>query len=233
MKIAVISDIHSNLEALEAVLAAIDEAGVEVIFCLGDVVGYGPDPAACLELVRTRCAGVLLGNHDEAVAHPGSMDALPKDGRAAARHNRAHLSEEQVEYLAFLPLRLEAHGCTFVHATPDAPDAWRRLDSFRIAQAQFEHFETDVCFVGHTHIPAVMADRLGVLNVRPGHRYLINAGSVGQPRDHNPRASFALFDPETLTYEPVRVPYNVERTAKKIRAAGLPNSLAGRLKEGQ
>ena len=233
MTFAVLSDIHSNLEALEAALAFIDERGAEAIYCLGDVVGYGPDPAACVDLVRARCDGVLLGNHDAAVAHEDGLDVLPRDGREAALHNRRHLSDAQLEYLAYLPLRAVAGNCTFVHATPDAPERWKRLDSYLTAQSQFKHFDTDVCFVGHTHIPAAMSDKLGVLSVRPGHRYLINVGSVGQPRDQNPRLSFALFDPDTFEHQTVRVPYNVERTAEKIRAAGLPSSLAERLKEGR
>lgn len=233
MKFAVISDVHSNLEALTAALDAIDERGIEIVYCLGDVVGYGPDPSACVDLVRERCTGTVQGNHDAAVARQEGLSILPRDGRDAARHNRAHLSGAQLDWLAGLPLRADGLGCTFVHATPERPDAWKRLDSYRIAQAQFKHFETNVCFVGHTHIPAVMANKLGVLSVRSGHRYLINAGSVGQPRDQNVRLSFAVFDPETFSYEGVRVPYNVEATAEKIHRAGLPPTLAQRLKEGR
>ena len=233
MKLAIISDIHSNLEALQAVLEVIDERGVDAIYCLGDVVGYGADPAPCLELVRERCAGVVRGNHDEAVGSEQGTRWLPKDGQEAARHNREQLDDEQLAYLADLPLRLEADGCTFVHATPDEPTAWKRLDRFLVAQQQFEHFDTDLCFLGHTHVPAVMANRLGVLRVRAGNRYLVNVGSVGQPRDHNPRACFAFFDTETVEHETVRVPYDVERASAKIEDAGLPSRLAERLKIGR
>lgn len=233
MKIALISDIHSNLEALETAFRAISETDAEVMYCLGDVVGYGADPAPCVELVREYCDGVVLGNHDAAVAREEGIGTLPKDARKAAQHNAALLSEEQRAYLADLPLRIEAHGCTFVHASPDKPAAWKRLDSYPVAQAQFKHFDTDICFIGHTHIPAVMADKLGVLNVRKGHRYLVNIGSVGQPRDRNPRLSFALFDTDAFAYDLIRVPYNVERAAEKILTAGLPKSLATRLKEGR
>lgn len=233
MKLAVLSDVHSNLEALQAVLQAIDARGADALYCLGDVVGYGADPAACVDLIRERCVAVVRGNHDEAVALDVDVKALPKDGRAAALHNREQLTPDQLQWLGSRPLVLEAEDSTFVHAAPLEPDRWPRIDSYQAARAQFDHFRTDVCFVGHTHIPAVLADKLGVLRVRPGHRYLINVGSVGQPRDANPRAAFAFFDTETFEHELVRVPYAIEKAAGKIVDAGLPRSLARRLHKGQ
>ncbi len=233
VKLAIISDIHSNAEALRTALSIIDRRGVDAIYCLGDVVGYGADAEECVELVRERCAGVVMGNHDEAVALSRGVEYLPKDARVAAAHNRDRLSDDQLAYLATLPLKLEVDGCTFVHATPHLPEQWQRIDTFLVAQAQFEHFTTDVCFIGHTHIPAVMANKLGVLRVRPGYRFLINVGSVGQPRDNNPRLGFAFFDTETFAYELVRAPYDVERTCARILHARLPKSLARRLKVGR
>ena len=238
MKIAVLSDVHSNLEALEAAFAALDErGGADAVYCLGDVVGYGADAGACVDRVRERCDGVVLGNHDAAVAREEGLDVLPKDGRAAARHNRQQLTDDQLNWLANLPLTLRTehgeHALRLVHASPDQPAAWMRLDGFRAAKAQFDAFEEAVCFVGHTHRPAVMADKLGVLSVREGHRYLINPGSVGQPRDGTPRLSFGLFDAEAFTYENARVPYDVERAAEKVRAASLPDRLAKRLLRGR
>ena len=233
MRIAILSDIHSNLEALQTALRAIDAVEVDAIYCLGDVVGYNADPAACVELVQERCAAVVLGNHDAAVAREVGLDALPGDGREAVQHNRAQLSQEQLDWLAERPHQASDGNCTFVHATPDAPLDWKRLTTYPAAQTQFEHFDTDVCFIGHTHIPAVMADRLGVLQVRAGHRFLINVGSVGQPRDHNPKLSFGLFDTETFNYRNVRLDYDVDAAAAKIRAApDLPDRLANRLVDG-
>jgi predicted phosphodiesterase len=233
VRLAILSDIHSNLEALERSLAAIEDAEVDAIYCLGDVVGYNADPARCVELVREHCAGVVRGNHDAAVATDDAIEALPSDGRQAARHNRRCLSDEQLNYLANLPLTLTVENCTFVHATPDAPTAWKRLTTYPAAQEQFAHFDTDICFIGHTHVPAVMADTLGVLQVRRGHRYLVNVGSVGQPRDQNPKLSLGLFDTDTFAYENVRLSYDVDGAAQKIRDADdLPNRLAGRLYEG-
>ena len=233
MKLAVISDIHSNLQALERALEAIDTQEADAIYCLGDIVGYGADPVACLELVRERCDGVVRGNHDEAVATGRGLEVLPKDGQLAARHNRRALSDEQLDYLADLPLIQEADGCTFAHASPRAPERWSRLASFMEAKEQFAHFATDVCFIGHTHTPAVMSDKIGVLRVRPGRRYLINVGSVGQPRDGNPRLAFAFFNTEDVTLEPVRLPYDVQEAAARIREEELPGALADRLERGR
>ena len=233
MRLALISDVHANLEALEAVLSVIDERAPDAAYCAGDVVGYGADPAACLHLVRERCDGVVLGNHDEAVGGDPDEGFLPQGGRKVAHRHHEQLSDDERAYLRDLPPTLEAHGCTFVHATPDEPRAWRRLDSHTVAKEQFAHFDTDVCFVGHTHRPAVMADRLGVLRVRPGHRYLINVGSVGQPRDQNPRACVAFFDTDTFDYDLERVPYDTERAADKICEASLPDQLAQRLYRGK
>ena len=234
MRLAILSDIHSNLEALDRALRAVDEADVDAVYCLGDVVGYNADPAACVDRVREHCDAVVLGNHDAAVARKADVNFLPADGQEAARHNRTQLSDAQRDYLADLPLTHTADNCTFVHATPDAPTAWKRLTAYPAAQAQFDHFDTDVCFIGHTHSPAVMADSLGIFRVRAGHRYLINVGSVGQPRDGNPKLSFGLFDTDTFEYENVRLDYDVATAARKIRQADrLPNTLADRLEEGR
>ena len=234
VKLALLSDVHSNLEALTASLETIDERGpIDAVYCLGDIVGYGADPSACVDLVRKHCTAAVRGNHEEAVALERGVSSLPKHGQVAARHNRERLSDDQLDYLGNLPLRLTHNGCTFVHATPDRPEAWRRCGSFNVAKQQFDHFDTDVCFIGHTHIPAVLSNKLGVLRVRPGNRYLINVGSTGQPRDHNPRACVAFFDTEAVEYELVRVPYDVDRAASKIEEADLPQRLADRLKVGE
>lgn len=232
MKIAIVSDIHSNLDALTAVLDAITERGVDAIYCLGDIVGYGPDPAACVDLVREHCVASVRGNHDEAVALDRNVSYLPRDAQKAARHNRERLSAEQIDYLASLPLVIEENGCCFAHASPGHPERWLRLDNLAVALSQFEAFQSDVCFVGHTHVPAVVSDRLGVLRVRPGHRYLVNVGSVGQPRDNDARASFGYFDTTLFQYELARVPYDVENTRLRIKEERLPRRLGKRLLVG-
>ena len=232
MKLAIISDIHSNLQALTAVLRAIAGRKVDAIYCLGDIVGYGPDPSACVDLVRSECVASVRGNHDEAVSLEKNVSYLPRDAQKAARHNRANLSEDQIEYLNSLPLVLQQDGCCFAHASPRTPERWLRLDSLAVALQQFESFSSDVCFLGHTHIPAIVSDRLGVLRIRPGHRFLINVGSVGQPRDGDPRASFGLFDTTEFEFELVRVSYDVEQTRQRIKEERLPRRLGKRLLVG-
>ncbi|GMQ80931.1 MAG: metallophosphoesterase family protein [Rhodothermia bacterium] len=232
MQIALISDIHSNLQALEAVMERVDEVSVDAIFCLGDVVGYGADPSACLAIVKERCSAVVLGNHDVAVSTGMHENYLPKDGRKASRHNRAAMSDEELEFLQSFPYFLEKNGCSLAHATPLTPERWIRLSSYQLSQDQFDSFETDVCFVGHTHKPTVISDKLGVHQVRRGHRYLINIGSVGQPRDGDPRACVAFFDTEQYKYSLHRIEYDVEKAAERVKEEGLPKRLGKRLARG-
>lgn len=232
MLIAVLSDVHANLAALEAALRLAEARGADAVYGLGDVVGYGPDPGPCVDLLRAHAAGCVLGNHDEAVALERGVASLPLDGQEAVARHRSMLSEAQRAWLRGLPLRIEAHGATFVHASPDDPGAWHRLDGFHAVRAQFDAFTTPLCFVGHSHRPAVVADALGVFAVRPGHRFLVDVGSVGQPRDHDPRLAFALYDTEAFTCEIVRTHYDVEATAGRITAVGLPATLAERLRHG-
>lgn len=233
MRIALISDIHSNLQALEAVLQRIDKEKIDAIYCLGDIVGYGADPVACLEIVRARCEGVVLGNHDLAVATTAGLDVLPPDGQKAARHNQEALDEGQRHYLGHLPLTIETNVFTLVHASPQYPDRWQRLMSYQISQVQFDHFSTDICFIGHTHSPAVMSDSIGVSRVRKEHRFLINVGSVGQPRDGIPDACFAILDTENFAYNLLRVPYDIESAKNRILEEDLPVRLGERLLFGR
>lgn len=233
MLLAVLSDVHANLPAFEKALAVAEERGAERYYFLGDIVGYGGEPKACLDLLRERFDGAVLGNHDLAVATGEGMASLPPDGQRAARLHRETLSKDDLAYLANLPLTLEADGCTFAHASPQMPERWLRLESYTVTKAQFEHFETDVCFIGHSHLPAVVSNKLGVMSVRRGPRFLVNVGSVGQPRDRDARLSFGLFDTEAFTYEHVRAHYPVEQAARRIAEAGLPASLGDRLKVGR
>ncbi|NND70795.1 MAG: metallophosphoesterase family protein [Rhodothermales bacterium] len=232
MRLAVISDIHSNLEALNTAFREIDSRGVDAIYCLGDIVGYGAEASPCIDIVRERCTGVVAGNHDQAVAIDRGVSFLPKDAQKAVFQNREQLSEDQLHYLAGLPLLIEENDCCFVHASPQHPASWLRIESMVVAMDQFKYFESPVCFIGHTHIPAVMSDQLGVLRVRKGHRFLINVGSVGQPRDQNPRLSLAFYETEAMNLDMVRLPYDTEKTIQSITNAGLPRRLGQRLKAG-
>lgn len=232
MKLALISDIHSNLQALTAALRAIERYRVDALYCIGDVVGYGADPGPCVDLVMRYSTGTVIGNHDIAVSTLEGISSLPRDGQVAARHNHGKLSDAQLSFLSELHLKLVVDDCTLVHATPRDPELWVRFDSLPTVKDQFNHFDTDYCFVGHTHVPAVVADRLGVFRVRPGNRYIVNVGSVGQPRDENPALAFVIFDTAEPSHELVRVPYDVAGAAARIEAEGLPSSLGRRLARG-
>lgn len=233
MRLAILADVHANREALTAVLAEIDRRGADALLCLGDVVGYGPDPEACVDLVAERCETTVLGNHDAAVATGADLGYLPLDGQTAVLKHAEWIGPERTEWLARLPLVATVHGVTLAHAAPRDPERWPRLTSFLTVQAQFEAFSTDVCFVGHSHSPAVASSSLGVTRVRAGHRYLINVGAVGQPRDGDPRAAFGMFDTDTVSYELVRVHYDLARTQARIVARGLPEGLGTRLARGE
>ena len=233
MRLALVSDIHSNWPALEAVSAELDRERPDALLCMGDIVGYGADPAACLDWVRQRCDAVVLGNHDLAVANGTGIDYLPGHGQVAAEHNAEALSDDQRSWLTDLPLTCVSNGVTMAHASPQFPERWMRIESFFLAQEQFRHFDTELCFVGHTHLPGVLSEKLGVLRPRPGHRFIINVGSVGQPRDGDPRACMAFFDTQTFELDLRRIPYNVDRARQRIREEGLPESLGRRLERGQ
>jgi diadenosine tetraphosphatase ApaH/serine/threonine PP2A family protein phosphatase len=232
MKLALISDIHSNLHALTTALREIERHRVDAVYCLGDIVGYGADPGPCVDLVRRYCHGSVFGNHDAAVSSGTGIDALPRDGQVAAKHNRSHLTSAQVEFLQKLPLTLVVEDCTFVHATPRDPEDWVRFDALATVKDQFNYFETSFCFVGHTHVPAIVAERLGVFKVRPGNRYIVNVGSVGQPRDENPLLGFVIFNTDEPSHELIRIPYDIGGAAARIAEEGLPETLGRRLAKG-
>lgn len=229
MRIAFISDIHSNLEALTGVLKTIEHLDVGQIWCLGDIVGYGPFPGACVDMVRERCTVVLKGNHEA-----GTLSELPpahfnEHGRIAVRWTKDQLTGEQSSYLKSLPPATVLNGITVAHATPHLPDTWRYILSWKDAREAFVGLSTEICFIGHTHVPVIVGENGSLNTFGRGTRYIVNVGSVGQPRDGNPKASFGLFDSERWTYENVRVSYDVEKTAASLMAAGLPDYLAQRL----
>lgn len=232
MRLAILSDIHANAEALRTALAAVENQNVDRIVCLGDVVGYGPDPEACIDLVREHCAATLLGNHDEAVAKNKGLKALPQTGQQAALLHREWLSDDQRDWLSSLPLTHTIDNALLVHASPDEPGAWKRIDSYRLVHAQFAAFEQPICFVGHSHKPVVVSDTLGVTRVRQGHRFIVDVGSIGQPRDHDPRLAYAIFDTDSFQLETHRMHYDVAKTVARMHTRGLPKELGERLERG-
>jgi diadenosine tetraphosphatase ApaH/serine/threonine PP2A family protein phosphatase len=241
MTTAIISDIHGNLEALDAVLAELDRRRPDRVVCLGDIVGYGASPNECLDRVRKRCGTVLLGNHDAAASGGPEAARFNIYARVAAEWTMKTLTRDNREYLQRLPLTAQENSFYLVHASPACPRDWEYLLDRFDAEPQFHYFTEMICFIGHTHQPAIyLADQNGTKSLPlsegkldPSRRYIVNVGSVGQPRDHDPRACFVLYHESSTTIEYVRVPYDIEGAQSKIRAAQLPEVLAARLATGE
>jgi predicted phosphodiesterase len=241
MKFAILSDIHSNFEALQVVLEHSRQQECTHYVCLGDVVGYGPNPVECLEIVRSLNCPVVMGNHDEYCA--GEMDLTGFNPMAsdAIKWTRQQLSEEQRSWLHNLKYTRGVEGFTIVHATLDLPERWAYVFDRLAAQSSFNYQHTPVCFNGHTHVPvAFVRSPAGIhgglytkIKIEVGRKYFINVGSIGQPRDRNPKASYVIFDLDNNVIEGHRLDYDIALTQKKIHAAGLPASLADRLAQGR
>jgi len=255
MKYALLGDIHSNLEALEAVLADAERGGAGRVLCLGDIVGYNADPAACIDRIIESGATTVRGNHD----HEAAREAEPEDfaplAAAGLRYSRGALDEAQKEWLRKLPLHktLRSGGplgdFSLVHSTFARPDSWAYVFTPLDAQVSLSWQKTRLGFFGHTHVPHLFVsadknvaahvyhrvDLVRDVELDPGvdRRYFANIGSVGQPRDGDPRASYALFDTRTGLLELRRFPYDLELTQRKIVLAGLPEELAARLERGR
>jgi diadenosine tetraphosphatase ApaH/serine/threonine PP2A family protein phosphatase len=232
MKIALISDIHSNLQALLAALSDIDGRGIDQIYCLGDIVGYGGSPNECVDLVRQRASAVVLGNHDQAAVKPSDADYFTKPGKIAVEWTNKTLTDENRQFLAALPFTLEVGSCTLVHASPKDPPVWQYVNSMDAARVQFAHFTTEFCFIGHSHVPALCGEDLKTFKFKKNLRFLINVGSIGQPRDGNPLLSYGILDTDAWSYENVRIPYDIRAAAVAITSQGLPAVLAKRLSQG-
>ena len=241
MTILVLSDIHANVTALEAVLA--DAGSFDAVWCLGDLVGYGPDPNECIQRVRLLPNLVCLrGNHDAAALGQIDIETFNAEARLSIQWLFSILSEESLEFLRELPEKLIIEEVTLAHGSPRNP-VWEYILDLHTARLNFEYFETPYCFIGHTHLPIIYQldgepEGLELVLSQPGDRYylsgraLLNPGSVGQPRDHNPLASYALFDPVEKTWENHRVAYNIKSVQDRIMQTGLPPRHALRLAEG-
>ncbi len=244
MRYAVISDIHANLEAFEAVLE--DAQQIDGIWCLGDVVGYGPNPNECIELLRSCSHVCVAGNHDLAAVNQVTTTTFNEDAKAAITWTGEQLSQESADYLQFLPLIAKPDPrFTLVHGSPRDP-IWEYMLYTDEAAAAFHMLETDSAFVGHTHVPIVFREikqtPLKVKDASPvvdeavdtyNRRLIINPGAVGQPRDGDPRASYIMLDTYTGIAQYRRVPYPFERTQDRMKEAGLPTRLIARLSYGR
>jgi diadenosine tetraphosphatase ApaH/serine/threonine PP2A family protein phosphatase len=237
--------VHGNLEALEAVLADAAAQGAMAVVCLGDIVGYGADPVACVERLGERATAAVAGNHEWGALGQMDLEWFNPVARAAALWTRRQLDADHARFLTHLPLTATLEEATLAHASPKSPEEWDYLLSAEEGFAVFRAFQTRLCFVGHSHRPAVWSVGSsgpefrsrpprpdGSVALDDGRRYLLNVGSVGQPRDHDPRAAYALWDRETRTVAIRRVSYDHRRAAEKILQAGLPAPLAHRLAHG-
>lgn len=233
MRIAIISDIHSNLEALETSIGIIREQKISEVVCLGDIIGYGANPNECIALVRGLTPHILLGNHDEAAVLLEKTEHFNPYARVAAEWTHDELTNEHREFVESLPYTLDLHGLTFVHSSPREPEEWHYILSPADAQGNFEHFGNPICFVGHSHVPEVFCDDIWSREVTRGKKFIVNVGSIGQPRDNNWKLSFGIFDTETWAYKNIRAEYDVSTASAKIRKAGLPKALADRILVGR
>ena len=241
MRIAIFGDIHSNLEALQAVLADAKAHHCTHFVCLGDIVGYNANPKECLDIVRALECPTVKGNHDELACmsiHPSNVSGLANEGIS---YTRTQLTPEDLAWLDALKFVRQVRDFTVVHATLDTPHKWGYVLNQLDAGASFSYQHTQVCFFGHTHVPRAYIrdhqvhsiDGWDMILVEPGKKYFLNVGSVGQPRDGNWRASYAIFDPKEHHVTLRRLEYDVETAQNKIIAAGLPPRLATRLGEGR
>ena len=241
MKIAILADIHANAEALEAVLSAADKAGAGRVIVLGDVVGYGADSAACIRRLREARVTCVLGNHDQALVDCRQARSLNSLARDAIIRSRDMVTAPDLDYLRSFAYRHVSYGGAFSHANPIKPEEWRHMLLLPDMVWCLARQDWRIAFVGHTHHPGIYCAReeaqvaeLTSTEVAIGrHRYLINPGSVGQPRDGDWRASFGLWDLNRQYYKLHRVEYPVQQTQRKIREAGWPYYLADRLSKGE
>ena len=241
MKYLIFSDIHSNFEALEAVLADVADQQFDSILCLGDFVGYGASPNACVkrvaELPNLRA---VLGNHDAAVLDPRQRDFFNPVAKAGVLYSEQNTDEESLEFLRNLPMVIDDDGFMAVHSSPHIPEAWTYVLEPMEASDAFHAMTHPVAFIGHTHFPAVHSDSGVVRPFMPGDRIgaepdrkiLVNVGSVGQPRDGDSRAAYVVYDTDSNRIDIYRVEYDIDKAAAKILDAGLPPMLADRLRRG-
>lgn len=241
MRFAIFGDIHANLHALQTVLEDARAAGCTHYVCMGDVVGYNAFPRECLDIVRSLECPAVKGNHDEQASMRGEQEGFNPLAEEAMNWTREQLSEADKEWLRSLRMQRQVRDFTIVHATLDTPHKWGYIFNQLDAAASFNYQMTTLCFIGHTHTPKAYVRDGNVkllpmdspILVQPGKKYLINVGSVGQPRDGDWRAAYVIYDPTTSTVELRRLEYDVRGAQEAILKAGLPKRLAERLMVGR
>lgn len=240
MKYAIFGDIHANLDALQVVLEDAREQGATHFACVGDVVGYNAAPVECMDIVQKLNCVCVRGNHDHYCSHDESLENFHPLAADVVAWTRRQLSEDQRQWLRNLRYVARVESFTMVHSTLDTPEGWGYVFDKLEAEANFNYQTSSVCFYGHTHVPLAFektdAIRYGLyqkIRIGLGKKYFINVGSVGQPRDGDPRAAYVLFDLQEDLVELRRLKYDIERAQKRIADAGLPARLAARLAVGR
>jgi len=237
---AVLGDIHGNLHALEAVLEDLREAGAERVLCVGDIVGYGANPRECVAAVRGLDAEVVAGNHDWAVLDKIGIECFNADARDSVLWTRRRLQEEDFAYLDSIRLVSVLDGITLVHSSLFSPEYFDYMFTLFDVQLAFNHQQTPICFVGHSHVPAMFTATQPIncflapeFELEQNQKAIVNVGSVGQPRDLDPRACYVLYESERRLVRMRRVEYDVQAAADQIEAAGLPATNAARILLGR
>lgn len=241
MRYGIFSDVHANVEALNSVLDAYQKERIDTLLCVGDIVGYGADPKECIHIIRDRAITAVAGNHDWAVSGRFGIDFFNPAAKEAVLWTQKALDDGAVAYLNNLALTYREGDFCLVHGTPLHPEDFYYMFSIEEARISFRHMQAPVCFIGHTHVPLtfIKANEMigygetGTVAIAPHTMYIINVGSVGQPRDGDPRACFCIYDTDTKTVEIKRTPYDVGSAQQKILQAGIPSFFARRLESGQ
>jgi diadenosine tetraphosphatase ApaH/serine/threonine PP2A family protein phosphatase len=242
MKWAILSDVHGNLEALEAVLKDLKKEEPISKAILGDIVGYGANPSECLDIVRELVSLCVAGNHDAGSVGLANIEDFNFDAQNALIWTSKNIRSDQRSYLLSLPLIEKTEDFTLCHATPYEPERWHYIITYQEAIRSFKAFDTNICFVGHSHCPLILSMSengdieslpFSEIKLDPKCRYIINVGSIGQPRDGDPRAAYGIYDDREKVFIVKRIPYDIERASRKIEAAMLPRSLAIRLYYGR
>lgn len=241
MRFIIFSDVHSNLEALQSFCRATESVLHDKKVCLGDIVGYNADPNPVAEWIRDGTDFALAGNHDYCVLNQTDASYLNPAAYQACAWTRRNLTQSNKNFLDTLPIEKEEYGIYWVHSSPFEPKKWHYVSTIKIAEKNFYYFEQAICFIGHSHLPGIFEKKknnkvyshdTSKLELDPDSRYIINVGSLGQPRDGNPDPVFVFYDSVSHIVEFCRFSYDLLSTQQKIRACGLPSSLADRLKNG-
>ena len=240
MRYAIFGDIHGNLDALDVVLGRIEKERVDEIACVGDIVGYAAEPSQCVKRIRELNCHAVAGNHEYAVLGKTDITFFNPDALRSILWTKDHLPKDDVAWLNELPLTVEHDDFTLVHGALHSPEYFDYIQTIYDAQLSFERLDSRVCFLGHSHVHVTFFDVNPIIytleneiTLMAGQKALVNVGSVGQPRDQNPLAAYAIFDTEDESVTIHRVEYDVEKAAEKIREAGLPDFNAERLFVGR